>query len=291
MARLRQAGLNPNLVYQDGAASLSAESPEMTAGKPQQPIDVAHSLGYGAASSKNASLIDSQIQLNEARADELGTRSMLNEANIKRSLSQAGYYGTQADYYSKILPNVCEQLKAQVKELNANTDYLTVKSSEISVDVARKVVENKVFYDNLTEYTKTLQSQMKMTQDQAHYFVAKMLADIGLLKAETVEALSNAEKNSHMNRFYDEYASFLSANASKVSHEDRDLVDAITAYYNNIAGSNALQNNIEKQTLGVLQEHPKAFRALSVGLSILKGFGGYQQQQVQMAGTILPLLL
>lgn len=47
MARLKDAGLNPDLVYQNGAAqSPSAASPEMTAGAPSSPVDTSGMLQY-----------------------------------------------------------------------------------------------------------------------------------------------------------------------------------------------------------------------------------------------------
>lgn len=88
MERLRQAGLNPNLVYGNGSAANTAGSASVPSTDPLPSLNIAESLG-GAMSG----YIDTQMK--NAQINNLGKQSSVMDADIAQKLSSAAFTKAQ----------------------------------------------------------------------------------------------------------------------------------------------------------------------------------------------------
>jgi hypothetical protein len=73
MARLRQAGLNPDLMYGQGTTGNSAGSPEMTSGAPSEPTDMSAMLSKRSFGQTMQQILDKEQQrrMNEAQIEAI----------------------------------------------------------------------------------------------------------------------------------------------------------------------------------------------------------------------------
>lgn len=80
MARLRQAGLNPDLMYGQGTTGNSAGSPEMTSGAPSEPTDMSAMLSKRSFGQTMQQILDKEQQrrMNEAQIEAI-------KANTKKT--------------------------------------------------------------------------------------------------------------------------------------------------------------------------------------------------------------
>ncbi|MEQ2961425.1 hypothetical protein AAAZ63_05980 [Bacteroides xylanisolvens] len=189
MARYKQAGLNPDLMY--GQQNLSAASPEMTAGEPGSPMDyspVANgpTIGEAASIAANARLTNAQAKLAESQADKVDAETIgqtinndwlpkllkgqveINEADVKQKLADAGLKGKQIEV-------AVEQIKVMQQ---------SVKESQAKIKDLQSQMENRTFQQvqAMLEYN--------LKKDKQSYEVREILSRIGLNHASVNRIVS-----------------------------------------------------------------------------------------------------
>lgn len=131
MARAKAAGLNPDLIYGDGGATMaSAASPEMTAGAPSSPVDMsnlAYKKTFGAA------IAESMQQYYSAKTAE---------ANIELAESQANKNNVEAEgtslennWINKLNGNTLDIGNATIRNLNVGSDLAEEQKKKIGVEI------------------------------------------------------------------------------------------------------------------------------------------------------------
>lgn len=131
MARAKAAGLNPDLIYGDGGATMaSASSPEMTAGAPSSPVDMsnlANKKTFGAA------IAQSMQQYYSAKTAE---------ANIELAESQANKNNVEAEgtslennWIDKLNGNTLDIGNATIRNLNVGSDLAEEQKKKIGVEI------------------------------------------------------------------------------------------------------------------------------------------------------------
>lgn len=188
MARYKQAGLNPDLMY--GQQNLSAASPEMTAGEPGSPMDyspVANgpTIGEAASIAANARLTNAQAKLAESQADKVDAETIgqtinndwlpkllkgqieINEADVKQKLADAGLKGKQIEV-------AVEQIKVMQQ---------SVKESQKKIEDLHSQMENRTFQQvqAMLEYN--------LKKDKQRYEIREILSKIGVNSANTKRIL------------------------------------------------------------------------------------------------------
>ena len=144
MARLKAAGLNPDMMYQNGTSGLTAaSSPSMTAGAPSSPVDMSalgqkRTIGDAVHQGLQDSLLGAQIDLmrseanknnKEAGLTESRTRGQdltnqnilaLDSAEVQRRLSTAGLNNKQIEVSTARI----DEINQHIKEMAENVKYM-----------------------------------------------------------------------------------------------------------------------------------------------------------------------
>ena len=99
MNRLKQAGLNPNLVYGNGAGqSVAAPNPQLTSGAPSTPQDMSllaqrPTVGQVINQSLQNRAIQAQIEKTEAEADNARTKNGLDKVELRTKQALERLFG------------------------------------------------------------------------------------------------------------------------------------------------------------------------------------------------------
>ena len=212
MQRLSAAGLNPNLVYGNGATTLSASSPKLEAAQKKAP-----DLGQYAVMAVNAMLkqkeldirekeVDSKVNLNASQANWNKVRSDLDD--LKLALEEVTFNNSVAksdltlqklretidnlnastrNYESMIGLNAyrAENLESQTKLNDVKVEETIARIANINSDTAVKEAD-KLLRD----------SQLKLTNEQVTKVIresAQLLLTGDLTKARILETLTKAD--------------------------------------------------------------------------------------------------
>lgn len=159
MARLKAAGLNPDLVYQNGAAQVpSAASPEMTAGAPSNPVDMSGYLqmpNYGnvfrsamEAAVQGATIRKTgresnkiQVQANQISIDNI-TRAAQNQIALEAGRANIFLSKSTAELNEEKKNEVkinCNKLSAEIDKIYSDRDVNLKKIETMDV----KIVETR----------------------------------------------------------------------------------------------------------------------------------------------------
>lgn len=127
MARLKEAGLNPNLVY-GSIGNMSGQAP--TPAMPTQEAPHSERSDYGfIAQSANAAMqsylqqkqIDSQVELNKSQQTAIESNNMLNKARAAEALSRSAKTKQEFEQSSALWSNTVAAANLALK--NSQTDY------------------------------------------------------------------------------------------------------------------------------------------------------------------------
>lgn len=226
--RLVEAGLNPDMMYQNGGISnVAGASPEMTSGAPSTPVDMS-SLGqkttYGevVTGALNQAITGSRISamqseskkrekeghLIDVQADiasaDLVTRAAQNEKALELSNSQIYLNHSLADESHARL----EEIAAKVNNLNADTKRLfqsidTLKSQARNFDAQVVQYEFERWYKSeqldqaakrLVQDIKESNSRIELTLTQAKDIIATQGARLLNLNSGFIRNQAEAEK-------------------------------------------------------------------------------------------------
>lgn len=198
MQRLRTAGLNPDLMYQNGAAGLqSASSPDMTAGEPAQPVDMSayrNRKTIGDVIQQAQSTMLAQQQVKKLEADTTGQKLK----NVEQD-SQNVIKALDAKFHSRFLQQQYQNLVDVHHQNQEQLELLRSKVADMDETVLAKSIENdfKQFYK--TEYYEYLRNQYKITAEDAKRAEAMTQALIrsANAKADYDEDLTNFNKRIH----------------------------------------------------------------------------------------------
>lgn len=149
MSRLRDAGLNPNLVYGNGTvAGLTSEGHAQTnQGLKSMPFDLGINDAVDAYM-KNKQL-DQQISESQSRQALMGQQ-------IQESLAKEMMYTKQALRDDAELPYIQDYLKSRIKNTDANTSYTITREQLAEIEKG-----------NAVELTKLYAAKTGLTEEQA----------------------------------------------------------------------------------------------------------------------------
>lgn len=233
MARLKNAGLNPDLMYENGASGLmSASSPEMTSGAPSSPVDMSP-LG------SKMTIGDMYQSIQQA---------MLNDEVINKTKEEGRKTGFEADSASveALYKAAREQQELAIGDTTIRLNKNLASESKSRMDKLRVEVDNIAEQTNLIvqERHKILASIENLDADTANKKLEGYLRtqEFELLVKETTAKIKNLDANSHL--------TYVQA---------RDVIATQLARISNLNASAYLSKqtgilNHEKQTTEILQQ-------------------------------------
>jgi hypothetical protein len=199
MARLREGGLNPDLMYQNGTSGLTAaSSPSMTAGAPATPQDMSalgmkQTVGDAMQSALSMEMQRAQIEATKAATEKTKsetkgiditnmTLGQMNEAQLQQFRDQHKLSGEQ---YNNLIA-VNDNLKKEGQQLDMNLKVSKLRYQNLP---------NEIFLENLSRAVNILfqdkQVQLAMSQLDINekIFKEELPAKIALLQqqANTVD--------------------------------------------------------------------------------------------------------
>lgn len=194
MARLKEAGINPNLSFSNGVHSISAASPSMTAGAPSTPADMS-ALGQkptlGQAIQMALSNEMMRAQIDNVKAD---TKAKTNENDIQQELKDflgldlkdtegvnPYLFSPQAQRYIEELNSLRQDVNSkEYDNWNKSFDYVirnlnieiekTVSAKQweaLSKSLDMSIQESKEFIQNSALRLLGFESEVKLKQSEA----------------------------------------------------------------------------------------------------------------------------
>lgn len=204
MKRLRAAGLNPDLMYQNGASGLTAaSSPSMTAGAASSPTDVSN-----LANKKTVGQIVSEGLDNAQRAANIAlTRAQANKTNADTEgqlLKNQNILALDQAELNKLYSEV-DLNEKQTEVADANIAYMRQKGAEIAeninliiaktnditaqqqfkrIELALKSKEVNAVVEKLAAETSFTREQLRQMVDLFPYVIQQTQANIAKTNAE-----------------------------------------------------------------------------------------------------------
>lgn len=172
MARLKQADLNPDLMYQNGTSGLTAaSSPSMSSGAPATPQDMSaigqkRTLGDTLQQAARDSLIGAQIKVLESQArknnEEAKGQSITNETLGQMNEAQLQQFRDQHDLSNEQYNNlvaVNDNLKKEGQQLDLNLKVSKMRYQNLP---------NEIFLENLSRAVNIVfqDKQVKLAMSQ-----------------------------------------------------------------------------------------------------------------------------
>ena len=243
MARLKAAGLNPDMMYQNGTSGLTAaSSPSMTAGAPSSPVDMSalgqkRTIGDAIHQGLQDALVGAQIDVmqSEARknnADAGGqeitneTLGQINQATFYKILSESALNREQ----KRVAEKTGDMLISQKQHFDKLVDEIDSK-----IDLNNSTIAN-MSQQQLMARVDRLLSIGSLAMD-----FQKMLLDFGLRRdqleaqkkvwsAEIVKLITSAKNESA-----DNYLNFLRFLKDAGYHSTlKDNLENLSYFYENI---------------------------------------------------------
>ena len=200
--RLKYAGLNPNLAYQQIGAGQQITNFQGSAASSSGSVGAGLPDFSGFNSLMQAAQIASNIELQKSQANK-------NDADAENTREDTATKQINNSYLPQILEGQIQlqgsQLSLNTSQLNLNTAQLRKIDAEISqinasIDQIRATVDNLHLTNDQLEQSipfvvRELQARANLTEKQSEYYVAGVLSQIGLNSALTSLHLSQAELN------------------------------------------------------------------------------------------------
>ncbi|QCS36431.1 minor capsid protein [Capybara microvirus Cap3_SP_374] len=222
MARMKEAGLNPNLIYGNINTDTPQLSGKLTAGTPQQRLDPAtiNTLAQGQlmkAQARNLNAdsegkeIDNETksEMNRSTIDEIQSRIQCNQATARRIEKESEKIVQETVNLEKEGQLLDVDLEYRAKDYEARIDLLK-KQADLTEEQAKAVVIQADLY---REQIKTQRTQQELN------------------KANAAAAYADAEVKTIMaQEYYPRY---------------NELLDAQKAYYDSLKGNAAAQKKAQ----------------------------------------------
>lgn len=204
MSRLARGGLNPDLVYGEGASALAAESPEMTSGYGSMPANLSagiQTVSQGIQLAAQTDLLESQAEKNRADAKLASSQEFVNESLINLNESQINLNKgslrvqlTQADkneMESRYFKKQVEMLDSQISLNESRIDEIRASISNLELRTVSQRIENYFKSSILRSTLKKLNAEVDMIQRLARKYSAET-AVLGEQKYLTRQQFNNA---------------------------------------------------------------------------------------------------
>lgn len=185
--RLRDAGLNPNLIYGNGLSNIAVSSPEMTGGSPSSPMDWSSlaNMNNPVNNYLDAQLKQAQIDNINADTGKKGaeTSILTDQAAFTKAIQQGqldlqnaqinliGKQGNLTDQEIKESQQRCLQIEASVKEIYANIEKIGN-----DINISKAISEGQL---------RQMAAQCNLSYAQAKSIVDQLPHVIDQLKSQT----------------------------------------------------------------------------------------------------------
>lgn len=178
MARLRQAGLNPDLMYGQGTTGISAGSPGMTSGAPSEPDDMAAMLSKRSFGQTMQQVLDKEQQrrMNEAQIEAIKATAREKNINadateIESAIAQARE-GRDVQLFDLTLRNT--RLLGDKTEAEIKSIFQGIEVMKQDVDrIVSETDKNRALIKDLDH-----QQQMRVKEDYRRELEMKSLLDL-----------------------------------------------------------------------------------------------------------------
>ncbi len=200
--RLKSAGLNPNLAYQQIGAgqqisnfqgSAASASGSVGAGLPD--FSGFNSLMQAAQIASNIELQDSQARKNDADAEN--TRKETQTKEITNNFLPQILKG-QIDLQGSQLALNTSQLNlntAQLRQIDATITNINTNIEEMRSRIELNNITAEQIRQSMPDILRDLRARADISEQQAEYYVAGFLSQIGMQSALTSLHLSEAQLN------------------------------------------------------------------------------------------------
>lgn len=183
MARLKNAKLNPNLVYGNGAQSVSAPSPTLTSGAPSSPQDMSlmaqrPTVGQIISQSLQNRAIESQIENTEAQ-----TKKTLADANI--SETEAKYKEAEKLLGIELGNQTLRKNAQEISNLYVDWQMKVNQNEGMIYDVFMKKIEHAFKQREMEAIVKNLENQTKLSSNEVEFAIKSLSLRLAGLQAET----------------------------------------------------------------------------------------------------------
>lgn len=198
MNRLKAAGLNPNLVYGNGAGqSLAAPNPQLTSGSPSTPQDMSlisqrPTVGQVITQSLQNRALQAQIEKTEADTRKTNADAGISETDLKYrdALNALGVDEKWHDVNIK-----SQTSAAAVKEyekLVQEVEQSKVVLQNMKLDQFRKKLENGFREKEMQHLLKKLENEAKISDQDAKFAVESYASRLLLADSNASIAADNA---------------------------------------------------------------------------------------------------
>lgn len=225
MARLRQAGLNPDLMYGQGTTGNSAGSPEMTSGAPSEPTDMSAMLSKRSFGQTMQQILDKEQQrrMNEAQIEAI--KANTNKTNAETT-------GINLDNFVK---DGTKEYMIQIAGVNVTNAQ---KSGQLT-DAQRQAV-----YQGIEESKQNI-NESKATVDQIRAIISKL--DFDKQQDAKRLILEEIKNNAEVRELY----SRSNLNDSQTKLNENELDEFMATFYFRLVGL-TLSNDEARGRIGVL---------------------------------------
>ncbi len=184
--RLAEAGLNPDLMYQNGASGLTAaSSPTMTSGAPATPQDLSalsqkKTIGQAMQEGLQMSMLGAQLELTRAQADKVKSETegqnltnknilALDSAELDKRLAEADLTKKQKEEVSQNIENL--------KKANTQLEYLIA-----NINLQNQGLTQQQLFERLNFSLNRTKLRTEIMEGLAHYGYTKAQTDALLKK-------------------------------------------------------------------------------------------------------------
>lgn len=234
MYRLRQAGLNPDLMYGQGTTGNSAGSPEMTSGAPSEPQDMSAMLSKRSFGQTMQQILDREQQrrMNEAQIEAI--KANTNKTNAETT-------GINLDNFVK---NGTKEYMIQIAGVNVTNAQ---KSGQLT-DAQRQAV-----YQGIEESKQKI-DESKATVDQIRAIISKLDFDKQQdVKRLILEELKNNAEISELYSRVNLNNSQTKLNNSQTKLNENELDELIATFTFRLVGL-TLDNQEKRGRIAVLSQ-------------------------------------
>ena len=203
--RMKDANLNPDLVYGNGAVqSISASSPQMTSGAPSSPVDMSvlgQKMTIGQAIEYSIRLATMKAQADNIRADTEKKRQETYGQQLSNDFTELA---NQLDLDAKVLANnlSAQQQEFAIEQFNLLKQQIqTEKAKLLSMDLdnVRKRIENSFKDKELSAIVKKLEEDAKISEQDAKFALESFTYRLLDIQSQGLQSESNTSFIKWMN--------------------------------------------------------------------------------------------
>lgn len=170
MARLREAGLNPNLVYGGGSATQDAAAVRASTAQAYNPKIPQFDLGSAIGAYQDTRIRQAQTDNLRAQNTVLTQEALLKAAQTAKELANEKMSTFDRKVKEEMRSSILEKMSAEVKSIQTNTDYTKNR------DIREESAEGRLGTIWHLEYDKALLQNAK-TREEIE-FVKEQLQNI-----------------------------------------------------------------------------------------------------------------